>query len=69
MNSLFVETSAKTAVGVHEAFLEVVEKILDTPELWAPVGAASSSRREAGQMPGMIELGKVDGDAGDGCQC
>ncbi|PFH49628.1 hypothetical protein AMATHDRAFT_112731, partial [Amanita thiersii Skay4041] len=34
MGSLFVEASAKTAVGVQETFREVVEKILDTPELW-----------------------------------
>ena len=31
---LFVEASAKTAVGVTEAFSDVVERIIDTPELW-----------------------------------
>ena len=36
MNSLFIETSAVTAIGVREAFREVVEKILDTLELWVP---------------------------------
>ena len=32
---LFVEASAKTAVGVTEAFSDVVERIIDTPALWA----------------------------------
>lgn len=34
MDSLFIEASAKTAVGVTEAFQELVERIMDTPELW-----------------------------------
>ena len=34
MNALFVEASAKTAVGVQDAFQSVAERILDTPELW-----------------------------------
>jgi len=32
---LFVEASEKTAVGVTEAFSDVVERIIDTPALWA----------------------------------
>jgi len=31
---LFVEASAKTAVGVTEAFNDVVTRIIDTPSLW-----------------------------------
>lgn len=31
---LFVEASAKTAVGVVEAFSDVVARIIDTPSLW-----------------------------------
>ncbi len=31
---LFVEASAKTAVGVTEAFNDVVVRIIDTPSLW-----------------------------------
>ncbi|KAH9994322.1 ras family-domain-containing protein [Russula compacta] len=31
---LFVEASAKTAVGVTEAFSDVVVRIIDTPSLW-----------------------------------
>ncbi|KAJ6558128.1 ras family-domain-containing protein [Mycena capillaripes] len=72
MNSLFVETSAKTSVGVKEAFTEVVERIMDIPELWdsaAGVGAAKSS---GGQMPGggnvnLAEESQQDG--GGGCSC
>ena len=47
MNFLFIETSAKTAVGVGETFREVVEKILDTPELLVlcqPAGAGGDSK-------------------------
>lgn len=32
-NMLFFEASAKTEVGVQQAFLELVEKILDSPQL------------------------------------
>lgn len=34
MGCLFVETSAKTAVGVCAAFRGVIERIVETPELW-----------------------------------
>ena len=34
MGCLFVETSAKTAVGVSAAFRGAVERIVETPELW-----------------------------------
>ncbi len=34
MGCLFVETSAKTAIGVRAAFHDVVERIVETPELW-----------------------------------
>jgi Ras-related protein Rab-18 len=64
MNSLFIEASAKTAVGVNEAFQEVVEKILDTPELWEPITPDVKGR--GGVIPGNIDLGKED----DGmCAC
>jgi Ras-related protein Rab-18 len=78
MNSLFIETSAKTAVGVREAFTEVVEKIMETPELWAPVtperkGAVGRGGGGGWEMPGTIDLGKTgDSDGGGeagGCQC
>jgi hypothetical protein len=34
MGCLFVETSAKTAAGVIEAFNDVVARIIDMPSLW-----------------------------------
>lgn len=80
MNSLFIEASAKTAVGVQEAFQEVVEKILDTPELWAPVSPVTPDRAgkvskgsAAGKgMPGSISLRDSEGGeaaGGGGCSC
>ena len=71
MSSLFVEASAKTAVGVQEAFEEVVRKILDTPELWAPVTPARKGSLVSGKgMPGNVNLAE-DGDSGGGggCSC
>lgn len=35
MGCLFAETSAKTEIGAHEAFHDVIERIVETPELWA----------------------------------
>jgi len=80
MNSLFIETSAKTAVGVTEAFKELAEKIIDTPELWAAGPAPSVPRGGGGNatrtrtadsaMPGSINLNSNDSDAeGGGCSC
>ncbi|KAJ8453979.1 hypothetical protein ONZ45_g19486 [Pleurotus djamor] len=82
MNSLFVEASAKTAVGVEQAFRELVERILDTPELWSnntntPGGGGNVSGKssEVGGGKGMpggssLLLGEDGGDAsGGGCSC
>jgi len=77
MNSLFIETSAKTAVGVSEAFKEVAEKIIDTPELWAPVtgqptgGSAGGNRTRANEdfMPGNINLNSNEPQSQEGCSC
>lgn len=73
MSSLFIEASAKTSIGVHEAFQEVVERILDTPELWAPVTPDPKSGGDAGKnadgdIPGGIDLGK-DTEVYGGCSC
>lgn len=68
-DALFLEASAKTAVGVREVFEDLVKKILDTPELWAPVSPeAGQSGREG--MPGTIELAQeTSGDWDGGCGC
>ncbi|TBU37444.1 ras-domain-containing protein [Dichomitus squalens] len=78
MDALFVEASAKTAVGVQEAFRDVVERIMDTPELWqtsaarkggsGKPGGASGGRGE--DMPGSIDLRQEPDEAeGGGCSC
>lgn len=80
MSSLFIEASAKTAVGVREAFQEVVEKILDTPELWAAtsggdkggkgVGLVAKKSGEGNGMPGSIDLSQDQkAEEGGGCAC
>ena len=77
---LFVEASAKTAVGVTEAFNDVVARIIDTPSLWdeekakssgKTAAAASGPRRDTAEsMPGNIDLSQVqDEDASAGCLC
>ena len=74
MSSIFIEASAKTAFNVNEAFQEVVEKILDTPELWQKTGASGQHSTGNGQggMPGGVQVVGVDavaaGDQG-GCNC
>ncbi|KAJ7117905.1 ras-domain-containing protein [Mycena crocata] len=73
MNSLFVEASAKTAVGVKEAFTDVVERIMDIPELWDSVPAVGAgAKASGGQMPGggnvnLAEENEQEG--GRGCSC
>jgi len=82
---LFVEASAKTAVGVTEAFSEVVERIIDTPSLWGeekPKASSSRARAAAAaaaaatdvpytsdSMPGNIDLLQVQVQAGEGPGC
>ncbi|KAI8834376.1 hypothetical protein BJ741DRAFT_242752 [Chytriomyces cf. hyalinus JEL632] len=34
MGALFIETSARMRVGVKDAFVEVVRKIIETPEVY-----------------------------------
>ncbi|KAI0248551.1 putative ras-related protein rab-18 [Lactifluus subvellereus] len=85
MGCLFVEASAKTAVGVTEAFSEVVERIIDTPSLWveekpkassararaaAAAAAATGVPHASDSMPGNIDLSQVQGEEGSGgCGC
>ncbi|KAF8876605.1 ras family-domain-containing protein [Gymnopilus junonius] len=77
MNSLFIETSAKTAVGVTDAFQEVVEKILDTPELWESSSSGGGARGQntghgGGGVPGGVQVVGLDEhrqDGEGGCSC
>jgi Ras-related protein Rab-18 len=84
MGCLFVEASAKMAVGVTEAFNEVVARIIDTPSLWNEDKPKSSRRPDAvnttaicvprgdtaESMPGNIDLSQLqDEDTSSGCLC
>ncbi|CCA71547.1 probable Ras-related protein Rab-18 [Serendipita indica DSM 11827] len=70
---LFLEASAKTNVGVREAFQELVEKILDTPELWAPAApriTSTATAKPQQSMPGSIDLSaNAQDNASSGCSC
>ncbi|KAI6140178.1 ras-domain-containing protein [Pisolithus tinctorius] len=72
---LFLEASAKTSVGVREVFEDLVKRILETPELWAPVTPESGGgKRGDGEdgMPGTIDLNgrsAQEDDGGVGCAC
>lgn len=72
MSSLFIETSAKTSVGVKEAFQEVVEKIIDTPELWEGTSArrGQNTGNGNGGMPGGVQIvGRNERQAQDASRC
>lgn len=49
---LFLETSAKTAVGVQMAFEELVEKIIQTPSLWQADESSQDKVNVNGQTEG-----------------
>ncbi|KIJ67170.1 hypothetical protein HYDPIDRAFT_126984 [Hydnomerulius pinastri MD-312] len=81
-SALFLEASAKTSVGVREVFEDLVKRILESPELWAPVtpesggggtGRTGGSGGGEGGMPGTIDLGGAGGEGGaevdGGCGC
>uniref|UniRef100_A0A8H7XRU8 Ras-domain-containing protein n=1 Tax=Psilocybe cubensis TaxID=181762 RepID=A0A8H7XRU8_PSICU len=72
MSSLFIETSAKTSVGVKEAFQEVVESILDTPELWDnSANKTQSTSGGNGGVPGGVQVVGLSDAARQesGCAC
>ncbi|GJE93511.1 ras-domain-containing protein [Phanerochaete sordida] len=84
MGSLFFEASAKTAVGVADAFKEVVRRIVAEPELVggekpktgrpAPAakatGGAAAKNQTRTDMPGTINLDDGEENVeGGGCAC
>ncbi|KAF9524807.1 ras family-domain-containing protein [Crepidotus variabilis] len=74
MSSLFIETSAKTAVGVKDTFQEVVERILDTPELWEGVAGSGKTSTSGGNggVPGGVQVVGLSDDQkpqDGGCSC
>jgi len=58
--SKFCEVSAKTRENVRKPFIEIVDQIVQTPEL-----LQSSGRRAAG----TVAVGSSDGILGSGCSC
>lgn len=74
-SALFVEASAKTAVGVRDVFEDLVSRILETPELWAPVspdtGTGADRRDGEDGMPGTIDFGRnaAAQENGGSCAC
>ncbi|KAL1928823.1 hypothetical protein VTP01DRAFT_2609 [Rhizomucor pusillus] len=59
--TLFIECSAKTKVGVKEAFEELVTKIVETPSLWqrrsgsnVQLGSSSSEDNASGGVQGCF---------------
>ena len=46
--ALFVETSAKSAMGVQEAFMELVQRVLETPVLLAESASSPAGLRMGG---------------------
>ncbi|KIM44259.1 hypothetical protein M413DRAFT_443278 [Hebeloma cylindrosporum] len=72
MSSLFIETSAKTSIGVRETFQEMVEKILDTPELWdSTTNRTHNTSGGNGGMPGGVQVVGVNNQQTQegGCAC
>ncbi|KAJ7675456.1 ras family-domain-containing protein [Mycena rosella] len=63
MNSLFIDASAKTAVGVKDAFSDVVERILDIPELWDAAPGVSIGKT-AGRNVILADENEQEGAAG-----
>lgn len=60
-------------MGVREVFEDLVKRILETPELWAPVTPDSGKRGQEDGMPGTIDLNgrgqNQEGDGWGGCGC
>ncbi|KAG7450106.1 ras-domain-containing protein [Guyanagaster necrorhizus] len=68
IGSLFVEASAKTSIGVNEAFTEVVERIIERG-----VSGSPPQRTDGGQggVPGGVQLvgGTSQEQEAGGCAC
>jgi Ras-related protein Rab-18 len=63
LGTIFIETSAKTTTGVKDAFVEVVRKIVETPQLWR-------RNSNAAQNPNSIHVsGSSNQESNSLCSC
>jgi len=71
MNSLFIEASAKTSQNVKDIFQGLVEKIMDTPELWdKDANRPHNTAHGNGGVPGGVQLvGREESQEDGGCAC
>ncbi|KAJ3256289.1 hypothetical protein HDU77_003212 [Chytriomyces hyalinus] len=63
MGALFIETSAKTCAGVDDAFVEVAQKIIETPELYQKKFGGRRGRRNS------VRINHQDYDYDEGKTC
>ncbi|KAJ1927359.1 hypothetical protein IWQ60_002991 [Tieghemiomyces parasiticus] len=62
VQSLFIECSAKTSVGVHEAMDELVREIVNTPSLW--------QKQNTRPAAGNVRIQNSEGESWlSGCGC
>ncbi|KIY63693.1 ras-domain-containing protein [Cylindrobasidium torrendii FP15055 ss-10] len=72
VGSLFVEASAKTAIGVKDIFEELVQKIIDTSALWdTPDRRTGAVRTDHGRggVPGGVQVIGGEDHSASGCAC
>ena len=66
MGCTFIESSAKTKVGVQRAFQEMTETILSRPELWAEAPSSSTSTPSSNPNE-KVTLGYDEEDSQGNC--
>lgn len=68
---LFIECSARTRVGVQQAFEELVQKIYDTPSLWRGSSSSnyttSSNNKSSGEPISLTADGSNNQDYQGSC--
>ncbi|KAJ9092661.1 hypothetical protein QFC21_006725 [Naganishia friedmannii] len=72
MNCQFIECSAKTNLGVVEAFKELVLRIVDTPSLWSNEGRNTVKDRTLASTSSTIKIDDMPGGWGSSlssCSC
>jgi Ras-related protein Rab-18 len=62
MGCLFIETSAKTAMGVCRAFRDVVERVAETPKPWDMQEPRGAARAKSPPSPASESETQVEND-------